>query len=557
MKKLKNSFLFFFVILGFLHSNKTKGQQANDSVRYYYNLYIEGKESTDFKKVYKFYLRNKELNSQKKDTLNLIYDLRIIASIQYKYGSLHESDATAVNAIELLSKMKNTDRTIEAKNGLLNHLGLVSYELGNYNRSIELYDRALKLAKTNHQKNIIYNNKAIIYKKNKNYELALVELRKVYLSSLKSNNNLQVARSLDNLGLVKSKLNYKDALVNMLDALEIRQKENNLNELFVSYKHLAEYYFDRNDIKKVNYYANKAYNLAVKAKNVSYKLEALSLLIEIDPSTKVSEYKKLTDSISANKRLNENKFTSIKYDYSEERRKAEEAKLRLVKSELKEEKQKRLKIIYLFLGLFIFLFSIFLYFLLKSRHKKEKLLEVYRTETRISKKVHDEVANDVYHVITKLQSNYATNEEVLDNLEGIYNKTREISKENSTIEMDENFDDLLKDLLLSYRNEKINVITKDRSKVDWLKVSNEKKTALYRILQELMTNMKKHSNASIVVLTFNQGEKLTVNYSDNGIGCVLKKGNGLQNTENRIKSINGTIIFESQHNEGFKAKIIV
>jgi signal transduction histidine kinase len=250
-------------------------------------------------------------------------------------------------------------------------------------------------------------------------------------------------------------------------------------------------------------------------------------------------------------------FASMQYDYIEEKRKVDEAKLELTESKLDEEKQTRYKIIYLSIGSFILLSSIFLYFILKSRHKKEKLIEVYKTETRISKKVHDEVANDVYRVMTKLQSSQMIQEDVLDDLEDIYTKTRDISKENSAIDVTENFHEILNDLLLSYRNTHINVITKNISKVDWQKVSSEKKTALYRVLQELMTNMKKHSSASIVVLAFNQSEKLKINYSDNGVGCILKKNNGLQNAENRIKSINGTIKFESQINGGFKAKILI
>jgi signal transduction histidine kinase len=85
-----------------------------------------------------------------------------------------------------------------------------------------------------------------------------------------------------------------------------------------------------------------------------------------------------------------------------------------------------------------------------------------------------------------------------------------------------------------------------------------KKITLYRVLQELMTNMKKHSNATLVALTFNHAKKkITVEYSDNGVGCTIKKHVGLQNAENRIKTIKGTIIFDSQTNQGFKTKIIV
>ena len=58
---------------------------------------------------------------------------------------------------------------------------------------------------------------------------------------------------------------------------------------------------------------------------------------------------------------------------------------------------------------------------------------------KISKKVHDEVANDVYHVMTKLETNASVKEDVLEYLEGIYNRTRDISKENSTIDVDEDF----------------------------------------------------------------------------------------------------------------------
>ena len=89
-------------------------------------------------------------------------------------------------------------------------------------------------------------------------------------------------------------------------------------------------------------------------------------------------------------------------------------------------------------------------------------------------------------------------------------------------------------------------------------VSEIKKTTLYRVLQELMTNMKKHSQANIVVVVFSQkNKKVTINYNDNGIGTTLKKHNGLQNVENRIQSVNGTITFTSTVNKGFKANIIL
>ena len=68
--------------------------------------------------------------------------------------------------------------------------------------------------------------------------------------------------------------------------------------------------------------------------------------------------------------------------------------------------------------------------------------------------------------------------------------------------------------------------------------------------------MKKHSQATLVSLTFKNFEKkIVIIYSDNGVGAynrsiILK--NGLQNVENRIKTINGNIIFDSNSKTGFK-----
>ncbi len=124
------------------------------------------------------------------------------------------------------------------------------------------------------------------------------------------------------------------------------------------------------------------------------------------------------------------------------------------------------------------------------------------------------------------------------------------------MEVSENFTEQLSDLLLSYKNDQTAVITQNISKMNWNTVSDLKKIAIYRVLKELMTNMSKHSHASLVALSFSQNSnKTNIVYSDNGVGCQIKNKNGLQNAENRIQTLNGTIIFESKPNEGFKAKI--
>ena len=109
-----------------------------------------------------------------------------------------------------------------------------------------------------------------------------------------------------------------------------------------------------------------------------------------------------------------------------------------------------------------------------------------------------------------------------------------------------NYQELLKDLISNYQSSETNILIKGISKINWEGLSETKKVAMYRVIQELLTNMKKHSSATIVVFDFNkQGRKLRVQYTDNGVGSNLKKQNGLHSS------------FKSQINEGFSALIIV
>ncbi|MDG1729053.1 MAG: tetratricopeptide repeat protein [Algibacter sp.] len=557
--KIKNSFLFFclYIICFICDLNqKLHAQKAVDSSNYYYNLVVNPKQSTDLTLAFTFYEKRKNRHVLKQDTLGVISDLRFMASIQKKLGFLYDSESTSIEALELLNHINVDKDVLKSKIGVYNHLGIIQREYNNYDEALKFYNKSLALATKTSDSITIINNIANIYLDQKKYDQAISALKNSYNSSIALNNKKQIARALNNLGAAQSKINTQEALSNITKALNIREGINDNIGMYSSYKHLAEYYQERNKTALALNYANKAYKVAKSINSANYINDALSHIIDLDKNPKVVEYKKLSDSFALSRRLGENKFASVKYQSSENIRKAQESELKLKTSELNKQAEERLKLLYMSIAGFIIILSSATYFILKSRHRKDKLLQVYNTETRISKKLHDEVANDIYHVMTKLQSNNNKVTEVLDDLEGIYSKTRDISKESSTIELNENFENHLDDLLHDFHNNAVSVITKGLKQLNWEAVTDLKKTAIYRVLQELMTNMQKHSKASIVVLKFeNSKDKIIINYSDNGVGCDIKKQNGLQNAENRIISLNGTIIFDSQVNKGFNVKI--
>ena len=169
------------------------------------------------------------------------------------------------------------------------------------------------------------------------------------------------------------------------------------------------------------------------------------------------------------------------------------------------------------------------------------------------------MANNVVNIMNKVQYTEKPKEDLLDDLEKVYLLTRDISHQNNAIETGTKFVVSLKSLLTSFNSTTTTIILKNIHDVELEIISKEKQIEIYRILQELMVNMQKHSQSSLVAISFkNTRNQYLINYSDNGVGVELETislKSGIKNVETRIKSLNGTINFESSLNNGFKVFI--
>ena len=128
-----------------------------------------------------------------------------------------------------------------------------------------------------------------------------------------------------------------------------------------------------------------------------------------------------------------------------------------------------------------------------------RIEERHATSSRLSQKLHDEVGNDLYHLLLQLQkapgfSGKTHNMKILQGLDTVYNKVRDFSRDN-TIETGEEYSDELLSLLDSYGDQNTKVITSELDRHIWREVSDHKKKELYLVLKELLTNMKRHSKA--------------------------------------------------------------
>jgi len=93
-----------------------------------------------------------------------------------------------------------------------------------------------------------------------------------------------------------------------------------------------------------------------------------------------------------------------------------------------------------------------------------------------------------------------------------------------------------------------------------LKLSNEIELSIYRIINELINNTLKYSEAQVATIEIVEMEvKVCLNYTDNGKGFdpqdTTNKGNGLNNIKSRVDSLSGTLSLQSSINQGIKVNI--
>lgn len=516
-------------------------------------------QKNNFNSAFYYFNKSKITFEISKDSSNIVFDVIQMANIQQINGDYYGSKETLTEA---LPYVKNDNNYIVAIN---NFFGIADKELSLYGDAVFYYQQALKDATDSISKQSPLNNIAVVYIKQKKYDKAIEILESILNQKFANNEEFAKtkARVLDNLGFAYFKNgNSVKGLQFMNEGLQLRNQIADFYGSIESYLHLAEFYA-KTDSKKSNENAKKGYEIATKFRSIDERLKSLSFLISNGAGTNYAQqYISLNDSIIKIRNNFKNKFAKIKYDSKKE--KDENQKLKLEKAEnllaLQEAKYQKIVgfIGFIFMGIVIVLLVRYY----KNKNRIIRIKTAYDTETRISKNIHDELANDVFNAITFTQTQSLEDEKIketlVQNLDHIYSRVRGISRENSDIDTKANFAFNLKEMLSTYNSTSTKVIINNIEKVTWNETDEIKKVTIYRVLQELMVNMKKHSHAPFVFIKIESDPKsIYIDYKDNGKGCEKNKisKNGLQNMENRILVLKGTITFETEPDKGFKVNI--
>lgn len=517
-------------------------------------------ENGKYDSSYYYFMKAKSICDLKKHQSKIIYSISNLATIQQNQGDYSGSEATAMEAFPILETTTNP----KYKWNIYTVLGINYLYTFDFENAFYYYNKALNLKTDQFRTTGAKNNIAILYIEKEDYQHAIQILFPLTLEKKVLNDPITFSRIINNLGYCYYKTGNPQAFYYLNQSLKIRTQTKDDWGLNSSYFNLSSFY-EKNNRNLARQYAKLAYEKATMLNSVDDRLHSLELLIHDSSGNQLKKYSlnyiRINDSVIKVRQKAKNQFAKIKYDSKKE--KDENLKLKAQKI-LQEEQQHNSNLFLYFSVGIIILTSILISNFLITKNKREKTKASYATEIRIAKKLHDELANDVYHTMafaeTQDLSTNQNKEILLTNLDTIYSRTRNISKENSTIEAGPRFVSSLKEMMSGFNNNEVNVLINGIDTINWKALEDNKKITVYRVLQELLVNMKKHSQCSLVIITFKKNEnKIQIDYSDNGVGAPFKKltsKNGLQNVENRIQSIKGTISFDTKSNKGFKVSLM-
>ncbi|WJS94885.1 hypothetical protein NYQ10_00170 [Flavobacterium johnsoniae] len=526
-------------------------------------------DKNEYEKAYKNYQKIIQLSDPEKNRIDYVDALVSIALIQQFEGNYLKSEITATKILPHLKYFKKPRFAWETyKIFADNYLATKDYD-----NALIYAKKAYALNASPRREANALANIALVYMHKGEHKKAIEIYKKVtttgYYGDKKKAKTLESFELMDyaimtsNIGVSYFELRDPRTIDYFNEALKIRLKVNDRQALPDSYSNLSDYYFDKNP-RLAKKYAETAYKLACDVNTYSQKRYAMLCLIRTSTGKDLKRYTnlyiKFSDSIAKTRLIEKNQFANIRYNFKKDRDENLELKKQKAENELQLERQKSRSYILYFI-IFLSIFSlVFIVFHITAKGKREKNHVAFRSELRISQKLHTELTNEVFKLFSKIQNSDietpGNKEEILTGLDHIYIKTRKISKENSTILTNQNYVEGLKEMISDYANANLNIIINGINSISWSKIDRIKKITVFRIFQELFENIQKNNNATLVSISFKKDQKnIQIIYIYNGTeikeeSINLKKR--LQNVENRIKTIKGTLNFESNQESGFK-----
>lgn len=497
----------------------------------------------DYSKAAKYYLGSIKLFEKTKDSAIISQSYQNLSAL---YDNINNGK---LELLYLKKAIHYSDKTKKEQLGLL--YGDVGLTLLNQNKTKEAFvyfKKTENLSKMDKSERLLFftkRNFGEYYKKTKNYLKAISYYEAALALSESQKDAFQKADLHNTLSELYLEIkNFNKSLYYSFLTLELAKEINAKEFLFRSQKRISTIYNEMGQ-------SEKAYKYLLLSSNLK------DILLNENQTKQMS--------------LLQTRFETEKKDKS-----IAEQQIVLKKQELDLIKSQKEKQMYFIASVFLILFSFGVWYFFRQRQKiKNKEIialqqqqEIAKLEAlidgeekerrRIAQELHDGLNGDLSAIKYRLSTLEDAGLSKIDaeNLTKVINMIDESCAQVRSISHNLMPSSILEyGLIETIREYCIKINTSDTFKIDfqffgnYFALSKKTETVIYRIIQELVTNILKHSKATEALIQFNYREdELFITVEDNGIGFdknAVSTGIGCKNIKTRIDFLNAQLDVES------------
>ncbi|MFC2111416.1 tetratricopeptide repeat protein [Bacteroidota bacterium] len=473
----------------------------------------------------------------------------------------------------------------------LNNIGLIYYQQERYEEALEYHKMALKNRKEINDEYGIgasYQNIGEAFSDLDNYDSTIYYYRKAISQKRKIIDIYGLAIVYNNIGIEYRYTKLDSSKFYCLKSIEIYESFENYGKCASSIFNLAASYYNHKKYNKAKEFYLKAIEYAEKAEamNVLYKsyhdLAKIYFMEKDYKQTAILLQKRIVIHDSLYKMQRDKAIADIQTKYETEKKDKENQLLQqegLFKDEknAKLEEQKKVQIIS-FIAAILLIIGIVIryYYRIKIRQQKaqeEHQQQRFKAVIEAEEKERIRIAKDLHDGLGQLLSTAKIN---MTGLEGELNDEEdEVLLNNSMALVDEAVTEvrnishnMMPSALIEFGlTRAIEALTSRINDAKLIKVSfnysglderleQSTEIALFRIIQEVLNNMIKHSEAAEILIELNKiDKKVHLKIQDNGKGFDVSKidqskGIGWKNIYSRLSMINGHIDIKSRFDKG-------
>lgn len=584
-----------FIVFLFLSAAYYSAQKVKDSITDQINSAGNTAEKLSLYRKFAEYFSTKDFNRSidlasdggklagklKNTTLEGDF-LRLKGNAHYIAGNLDSAGTYYYKALSLLKETNQPKYLAQ----LYNNLGRFYRKTKDFPRSLKNYDLALSLyQQLNDLEGIatIYNESGVVYEYLGEHEEAVRRYSQSLEIQKKRGDLVGQGYSLEFIGgnyLLQKKYDLAEKF--LLKALRIRKETKDKFAIALNYNVLGHLFIEQKKYPQAENYFQISNEISLQLNYLDLQKDNYENLAKIyrfrgenDAAYEhLNKFRIINDSLFSLGKVRQIEELSLKYETAEKDR------------QILTEKSKVLKrnaLVFSLIGLLLIGF-----FYYKNYQHKQKIrlqreiihqqnlatIAVINTEDNERKRM----ATHLHDGIGQLLAAANMNISVLDDYRNDQNIFPKVLQKTHTILADaisdvrtlshqimpnilisNNLSHALEDLAVKTESPKLTVDLQ----LEGLKnnLSQNIQVVLYRVIQECINNTIKHANASQIMISIAQSDKMvSAHYKDDGKGIHSddKKagdGLGLANIKSRIEMLQGTYTLESEPEKGFSLKI--